>query len=112
VRGTYAKLKISKGTVITRENYDQYFFQAIPLQKAQFSGRENIIGGIISKTLEPGDGLFVDGISNLDELQDIDPFNILNRGRDGERDTAMKKNDQSTKNKQQVYMSKLHLRMV
>lgn len=112
VRGTYAKLKISKGTVITRENYDQYFFQAIPLQKAQFSGRENIIGGIISKTLEPGDGLFVDGISNLDALRDIDPFIILNRGRDGERDTAMKKNDQSTKGKQQVYMSKLHLRMV
>ena len=111
VRGTYAKVKISEGTVITDENYHEYFFQAIPLQKAQFSGRENIIGGIISKNLEPGDGLFVDGISNLDALRDIDPFIILNRGRDGERDTALKKNDQSNKGKQQVYMSKLHLRM-
>ena len=91
VRGTYAKVKISEGTVITHENYHEYFFQAIPLQKAQCSGRENIVGGIISKNLEPGDGLFVDGISNLDALRDIDPFIILNRGRDGERDTALKK---------------------
>jgi len=110
-RGIYAKGKIPKGTIITSDNFHHYFFQAIPLQKGQLSGRENIIGALISCDLEEGEGLFIDRIANLGMLHDINPDLISNRGREVNHPAALHVNTPSSSGKQQVYMSKLHLRM-
>jgi len=109
-RGIYVKDKIPKGTVITHENFHRYFFQAIPLQKGQLSGRENIIGALISCDLEQGEGLFIDRIANINMLNDINPSMISNRGREADPCREYHANIQSP-SEQRVYMSKLHLRM-
>jgi sialic acid synthase SpsE len=45
VRGIYAKAAIPKGTILTKENFAEFFFLAVPLQKGQLSCRE-ILNGV------------------------------------------------------------------
>lgn len=110
-RGIYAKVKIPRGTIVTNDNFEDYFFQAIPLQKGQISGRENIVGALISFDIETGEGLFINKIGNLSMLQDINPDLISNRGREEGHQSAFITGAQANSKKHRCYMSKLHLRM-
>ena len=49
VRGVYAKTDIPSGTVLSKENFAELFFLAIPLQKGQLSCRE-ILNGVTITT--------------------------------------------------------------
>ena len=110
-RGLYARRKISSGTTITRENLDTYFFQAIPLQKGQLSGREDIIGATLSHDVEANDGLFIEQIANVDMLHDLNAEYIQERGRKRDVSIASQTSLGVHSNNRQTYMSKLHLRM-
>lgn len=80
VRGIYARKDIEKGTKIDHNNFNDYFFLAIPLLKGQLSCREIINNVMLQdniKTNEPLTVESIDGPYNSDaNLKDM----ILNRG--------------------------------
>jgi sialic acid synthase SpsE len=80
VRGAYAKKKISKGTVIDKENFSKLFYMAIPLQKGQISVREIINGIEITKDLDQDEALLVTCISGPYSEDDALKKLILDRG--------------------------------
>lgn len=111
-RGVYAKCKIPQGTVITSKNFNQYFYQAIPLQKGQLSGRENIIGAQISNDIAPHEGLFLEAIDNVCMLPDVDTALIKMRGRERKSLISESEEGSVSSSNRKRYMSKLHLRKV
>ena len=80
LRGIYAKKNIEKGTVINSDNFSNFFYLAIPLQKGQISCREIINGISTTKNINKDEALTVsdiDGPYNSDtELKKM----ILERG--------------------------------
>lgn len=52
LRGIYAKKSIQSGLVVSHENFDEFFYLAIPLQKGQLSCREVLNGTRILNTVE------------------------------------------------------------
>ena len=62
VRGIYAKTEIKSGTVINSNNFSEYFYLAIPLQKGQISCREIINGISITKDIIKDKALTVNDI--------------------------------------------------
>ena len=110
VRGVYARCEVPKGTVVDEKNFHQFFYQAIPLQRGQLSGQESIFGARIARDLVKGEGLFIESVSNLNDLN-LDGDAIINRGRETVSEKATKIAAVAARNKSHVYMSKLHLRM-
>jgi N-acetylneuraminate synthase len=80
VRGAYAKKKISKGTVIDKDNFNNLFYMAIPLQKGQISVREVMNGIEITKDLDQDEALMVTSISGPYSEDEALKKLILNRG--------------------------------
>ncbi|MDB2513457.1 N-acetylneuraminate synthase family protein [Alphaproteobacteria bacterium] len=109
-RGIYARGKVPRGTIINDKNFHKYFFLAVPLQRGQLSGRENICGARIARNLQQGEGLFIGSVGNLDYLN-INTGEIINRGRKTTHQEAFEAPPADTKNLNQAYMTKLHIRM-
>ena len=82
VRGVYAKTDIPEGLRVTEGNFDKFFAFAIPLQQGQLSCREEIFGAVIKHNLAAGSEVSVADIQNIQELPEVDPVKIYNRGRE------------------------------
>jgi sialic acid synthase SpsE len=80
VRGVYAKIDIEPGTVINKENFDKYFYLAIPLKKGQLSCREVFDGETITSSLKINDMLSIDDVDGPYSENTILRDKILNRG--------------------------------
>jgi sialic acid synthase SpsE len=80
VRGVYAKKQIPKGHVVRNEEFDDYFYLAVPLHKGQLSVRELKNGEIFTQEV-PKDGMilidFIDSpYAKIDSLRKL----IYDRG--------------------------------
>jgi N-acetylneuraminate synthase len=64
VRGVFAKRDIPKGLVISHDNFDEFFYMAIPLLKGQLSCREIKNGEMILKDIKADDPLTIDDIDS------------------------------------------------
>ena len=62
VRGVYSRKDLVKGLVINKENFDKYFFLAVPLLKGQLSCREIINGEKLITSLTKNEPLTVNHI--------------------------------------------------
>jgi sialic acid synthase SpsE len=80
VRGAYAKTDVKKGTIITKENFSDLFYMAVPLQKGQISVREIINGIQIVEDLIKDQPLWITNISGPYATDEKLKALILNRG--------------------------------
>lgn len=80
VRGVYAKIDIEPGTVINKDNFNKYFFLAIPLKKGQLSCREVFNGEIIKNSLKQDSMLSIDDVDGPFAENQALREKILNRG--------------------------------
>lgn len=64
VRGVYARKEIPKGFTITHDNFDKFFYMAIPLQKGQLSCREIKNGEVILKDIKADEALTIEDIDS------------------------------------------------
>ena len=80
VRGVYAKIDIEPGTVINKDNFNKYFFLAIPLKKGQLSCREVFNGEIIKNSLKQDSMLSIDDVDGPFAENHALREKILNRG--------------------------------
>ena len=80
VRGVYARTDIEQGTVINKDNFDKYFYLAIPLQKGQLSCREVFNGEVIINNLSTDSPLSVNDVDGPFSENQALREKILNRG--------------------------------
>ena len=80
VRGAYAKTDIKAGTILNKENFDELFYMAVPLQKGQISVREVITGIEITRNLKMNQPLMIDDISGPYATNSELRESIINRG--------------------------------
>jgi sialic acid synthase SpsE len=80
VRGVYAKKDIPNGYVVSNEEFDDYFYLAVPLHKGQLSCREIKNGETFICDIKKDDKILIDHIdspySKIDSLKQL----IYNRG--------------------------------
>ena len=80
MRGIYAKQTINPGTSIDINNFADYFYLAVPLQKGQLSTREVLNGTVVTQKIEVNNPVMINDIdgpySTSESLRSI----ILNRG--------------------------------
>ena len=62
VRGIYAKKNIKKGYVISKEEFEEYFYSAVPLKKGQLSVREIMNGEKIITDIKKDQPLMISSI--------------------------------------------------
>ena len=62
VRGVYARQDVDKGLVINKENFDKYFYLAVPLKKGQLSCREVFNGELLTQHIKANDQLTIDSV--------------------------------------------------
>jgi sialic acid synthase SpsE len=80
VRGAYAKIDIEPGTVINKDNFDKYFYLAIPLKKGQLSCREVFNGETIRTNLTANSMLSIDDVDGPFAENESLRKKILDRG--------------------------------
>ena len=82
VRGIYAKKDVKKNTIINSNNFDEYFYLAIPLRKGQLSVKEVINGNKILNDIKKNDPVTINDVDGIlhdnNRLKNI----ILDRGID------------------------------
>ena len=82
VRGIYAKKDVKKNTIINSNNFDEYFYLAIPLRKGQLSVKEVINGNKILNDIKINDPVTINDVDGIlhdnNRLKNI----ILDRGID------------------------------
>jgi len=75
VRGVYAKKDIPKGYVVSAEEFDDYFYLAVPLHKGQLSVREIKNGEVFDKEVKKYEKIMIDHIDSpyakVDSLKKI-----------------------------------------
>jgi N-acetylneuraminate synthase len=75
VRGVYAKKEIPEGYVVKNEEFDEYFYMAVPLHKGQLSVREIKNGEVFIKSAKKDEKIFIDHIdspySKVDSLRQL-----------------------------------------
>ena len=80
VRGIYAKKDIPKGYVVKNEEFEEYFYLAVPLHKGQLSVREIKNGEEFINAVKKDDKILIDHIdspySKVESLKNL----IYNRG--------------------------------
>jgi len=80
MRGIYAKKSINPGTSINSNNFSDYFYLAVPLQKGQLSTREVLNGTVVTQKIGANSPVMINNIdgpySTSESLRSI----ILNRG--------------------------------
>jgi N-acetylneuraminate synthase len=80
VRGVYAKKSIPKGYVINKDEFDEYFYLAVPLHKGQLSCREIKNGEVFVSDVNKSDKIIIDHIDSpyakVESLKKL----IYNRG--------------------------------
>jgi len=80
VRGVYAKKSIPKGYVINKDEFDEYFYLAVPLHKGQLSCREIKNGEVFVSDVNKRDKIIIDHIDSpyakVESLKKL----IYNRG--------------------------------
>jgi sialic acid synthase SpsE len=64
VRGIYAKKDIPKGYVVKNEEFDEYFYLAVPLHKGQLSVREIKNGEIFVNEVKKDEKIMIDHIDS------------------------------------------------
>lgn len=82
VRGIYAKKDINPETKIDKENFDDYFYMAIPLIKGQLSCREIINGSYIISKISKNKPLKIENIQGPLKNTEFSYKMIKNRGLD------------------------------
>jgi sialic acid synthase SpsE len=80
VRGIYARENLVEGLVVNKENFDKYFFLAIPLLKGQLSCREIINGKKIIMGINKNEPLSIDNVDGPYSHYEILREKIQNRG--------------------------------
>ena len=80
VRGIYLKSDIKAGTLITHENFEDYFYLAIPLLKGQLSCREIFNGEKITKDLIKNSPLTINDVNGIYSENEFLRKKILDRG--------------------------------
>lgn len=70
VRGVYARCDLQSGLTITKDNFDKYFYLAIPLQKGQLSCREVVNGEKLTSDISAHSPL---KIANIDGPYSTNP---------------------------------------
>lgn len=63
VRGVYARVDLEPGTEINNDNFDKYFYLAIPLQKGQLSCREVFNGETLKTKILKDEKLTIDNVN-------------------------------------------------
>jgi len=64
VRGIYAKKDIQKGYVVKNEEFEEYFYLAVPLHKGQLSVREIKNGEVFSHDVKKDEKILIDYIDS------------------------------------------------
>lgn len=80
VRGVYAKEKLYEGTEINHNNFDDYFYLAIPLLKGQLSCREIFNGELLTGDIEKDKPLMISNVNGVFSENDKLMSKILERG--------------------------------
>lgn len=80
VRGIYLKDDLNEGTVINNENFNDYFYLAIPLLKGQLSCREIFDGEIIIQNLKKDQPLMISNVNGIISESEVLLKKILERG--------------------------------
>ena len=80
VRGIYAKKDIPKGYIVKNEEFEEYFYLAVPLHKGQLSVREIKNGEVFTHAVKKNEKILIDHIDSpyakVESLKNI----IYNRG--------------------------------
>jgi N-acetylneuraminate synthase len=80
VRGVYAKKNIAKGYIVKNEEFEEYFYLAVPLHKGQLSVREIKNGEVFTSNIKKDEKILIDHIDSpyakVDSLKKL----IYNRG--------------------------------
>jgi N-acetylneuraminate synthase len=64
VRGIYAKKDIPQGYVVKNEEFEEYFYLAVPLHKGQLSVREIKNGELFTKAVKKNEMILIDHINS------------------------------------------------
>ena len=64
VRGLYAKKDIPKGYVVKNEEFEEYFYLAVPLHKGQLSVREIKNGEVFTVGVKKDEKILIDHIDS------------------------------------------------
>jgi N-acetylneuraminate synthase len=64
VRGIYAKKDIPKGYVVKNEEFEEYFYLAVPLHKGQLSVREIKNGEVFTHEVKKDEKILIDYIDS------------------------------------------------
>lgn len=64
VRGIYAKKDIPKGYVVKNEEFEEFFYLAVPLHKGQLSVREIKNGEVFTHTVKKNEKILIDHIDS------------------------------------------------
>ena len=64
VRGIYAKKDIPKGYVVKKEEFEEYFYLAVPLHKGQLSVREIKNGEVFTSSVLKNEKILIDHIDS------------------------------------------------
>jgi N-acetylneuraminate synthase len=80
VRGVYAKKDIPAGYVVTQQDFEEYFYLAVPLHKGQLSVREVKNGEVFVSDVKKDEKIMIDHIDSpyakVESLKKL----IYNRG--------------------------------
>ena len=80
IRGVYAKRKIPKGYVVRSEEFDEYFYLAVPLHKGQLSVREMKNGELFTHEVSKDGQILIDYIESPYAKNESLKKLIYNRG--------------------------------
>ena len=80
VRGVYAKKNIPKGYVVKNEDFEDYFYLAVPLHKGQLSVREVKNGEIFISEVKKDSKIMIDYIDSPYAKNESLKSLIYNRG--------------------------------
>jgi N-acetylneuraminate synthase len=64
VRGIYAKKDIPKGYVVKNEEFEEFFYLAVPLHKGQLSVREIKNGEVFTHEVKKNEKILIDHIDS------------------------------------------------
>ncbi|MDC0088861.1 N-acetylneuraminate synthase family protein [Porticoccaceae bacterium] len=80
VRGVYLKQDLDAGTPINKDNFEKYFYLAIPLLKGQLSCREIFDGEFLINEMKKDSSLMIDDVNGVYSENETLRNKILNRG--------------------------------
>jgi N-acetylneuraminate synthase len=80
VRGIYLRRDLDEGTIITHENFNKYFYLAIPLVKGQLSCREIFDGEKLMTGLKKDQPLMISDVNGVLAENSMLRKKILERG--------------------------------